>query len=576
MGKTKNRENFRNYISRNLLIGKKFDEIVENVLNSSNLTIQKSRPSTERSYGKSVKQSYNSQLANFNSIRLEKYQPIQYLKHARVSKSIKSNIQSSVISNIPSKIQSNVNSISHGSITSYSTCKSVQSNVVKCRKIHSATHIMMDNDANSIVAIDDISSEFSKENISKLTNTSYDPERFLKLAPPYSDIPLLNREVNAVKIYHYFVDFFESYYNISEDANPNSKWRESLNEKLLKNFTFIIPVLCKQVINVLQSEETIVTLEPNVIVFGDIHGNLNDLYYINTNIFMSNKYSQFKFVFLGDYVDRGSKSVEVMIFLFAIKLINPKRFILLRGNHEVIKVNKKYGFKKTIEQLFSNVYFSKKDVLHTFIYNSYNEAFNHLPLGALIRFKNRKGIFCCHGGVPNEQYNNHKPWTIEAINKLGSVYKPHDLVPRKHASNEQCALHELLWNDPLRDKQNNSFSKKFTHNRKRGGHCSKFSEEAANRFLNINHLRLLIRGHQFQCCKGRGYYSHFSDQILTVFSSSNYCYNNNATGYVIITDDYVHPLTLRFPDESKLYFYFNQSSNDKDDLRTINSSNHQH
>lgn len=568
MGKTKNvdRENIRNYISRNLLISRKFDEmIMENALNSNNkLTTQKSRPLAEHSYGKNDKQSNNS-LAYSSSIRLEKYQPIQYLKHIRLCKSSIQSGLTNIKSIIPSKIQSNING-SIGSVTSFNTCKSVQSSLVKCRKfIHSTTNIMLDNVASSLAAMDDISSELSKENISKLVNTSYDPERFLKPAPPYSDIPFLNREVNAMKIYHYFVDFFESYYNINDDCNPNSEWRECLNEKLLKNFTFIIPVLCKQVIGVLQSEETIVTLGPNVIVFGDIHGNLNDLHYINKNIFMSSKYSDFKFIFLGDYVDRGTKSVEVMIFLFTIKLINPKRFILLRGNHEVIKVNKKYGFKKTIEQLFSRIYFTKKDVFHTFIYNSYNEAFNHLPLGALIRFKNQKGIFCCHGGVPNEQYNNHKPWTVEAINKLGSIYKPHNLVPRRHASNEQCALHELLWNDPLRDEQNNSSSKKFTHNKKRGGHCSKFSEEAANRFLNINRLRLLIRGHQFQCCKGRGYYSHFSNQILTVFSSSNYCYNNNATGYVIITDDYVHPLTLRYPEESKLYFHFNQNLYEKDD-----------
>ncbi len=74
-----------------------------------------------------------------------------------------------------------------------------------------------------------------------------------------------------------------------------------------------------------------------ITVVGDIHGQYYDFEKILDLGGMPAKggeVAQNKYLFLGDYVDRGGFSVEVIILLYAFKLNFPNEVLLLRGNHE--------------------------------------------------------------------------------------------------------------------------------------------------------------------------------------------------------------------------------------------------
>lgn len=72
---------------------------------------------------------------------------------------------------------------------------------------------------------------------------------------------------------------------------------------------------------------TLIINDP-VTIIGDIHGQYYDLVKI---LELSQEES---LLFLGDFVDRGSYSVEVIIVVFILKINNPSNISILRGNHE--------------------------------------------------------------------------------------------------------------------------------------------------------------------------------------------------------------------------------------------------
>lgn len=89
-------------------------------------------------------------------------------------------------------------------------------------------------------------------------------------------------------------------------------------------------------------------------------------------------------LFLGDYVDRGLDSVEVIGFLFALKIQSPKQVTLLRGNHECRTMTEFFTFREECIRKYD-----------LDVYDMVMEAFDQLPIAAVVN----NDYFCMHGGI---------------------------------------------------------------------------------------------------------------------------------------------------------------------------------
>ena len=70
-----------------------------------------------------------------------------------------------------------------------------------------------------------------------------------------------------------------------------------------------------------------------LIVIGDTHGTIEIIEYV-FNTFGHPEDNSPIYVFNGDYVDRGSNSIENFLYIAALKVTYPNKIFMTRGNHE--------------------------------------------------------------------------------------------------------------------------------------------------------------------------------------------------------------------------------------------------
>ena len=129
-------------------------------------------------------------------------------------------------------------------------------------------------------------------------------------------------------------------------------------------------VLIKDLLNEAEnffSKQTsnVARIDGDIFVVGDIHGNIRDLIRI---LATASPPPNSRYLFLGDYVDRGDYSLESITLLLALAIKFPDHIILLRGNHEYDSVNATYGFMEQIIALYGQ----------SGVYESFNKVFSYL------------------------------------------------------------------------------------------------------------------------------------------------------------------------------------------------------
>uniref|UniRef100_A0A1I7UCE4 Serine/threonine-protein phosphatase n=1 Tax=Caenorhabditis tropicalis TaxID=1561998 RepID=A0A1I7UCE4_9PELO len=243
-------------------------------------------------------------------------------------------------------------------------------------------------------------------------------------------------------------------------------------------------------------------------ICGDIHGQYEDLLAL---LELNGWPPETKYLFLGDYVDRGPFSVEVISLLFAYQLLYPDKVFLLRGNHESRPVNMQYGFFLECRKRFS-----------TTLYDAYQMAFYCMPLCAVISDK----IICMHGGISED---------LVDLKQLDKVERPCDIP-------DIGVIADLTWADP-----DTSVQMYGESNRGAGRF---FGPEAVKKFLAMHNLELVVRAHQVVY---DGYQFFADRQLVTIFSAPFYCGTmDNAAAVMTVDEELVCSFTVMRPNLKKI------------------------
>ncbi|KUI67987.1 Serine/threonine-protein phosphatase SIT4 [Cytospora mali] len=202
-----------------------------------------------------------------------------------------------------------------------------------------------------------------------------------------------------------------------------------------------------------------------------------------------------RFVFLGDFVDRGYFSLETFTLLMCLKAKYPDRIVLVRGNHESRQITQVYGFYEECQTKYGNAS----------VWKACCQVFDFLVLAAIVDGT----VLCVHGGLSPE---------IRTIDQIRVVARAQEIP-------HEGAFCDLVWSDP-EDIDTWAVSPR--------GAGWLFGDKVATEFNHVNGLQTIARAHQLV---NEGYKFHFPEKsVVTVWSAPNYCYRCGNVASIMTVD----------------------------------------
>lgn len=330
-----------------------------------------------------------------------------------------------------------------------------------------------------------------------------------------------------------------------ETAKPSHVWAtDERHTNYMREMFTLLPALCAAATQALQNDDMLVKLEAPCYVLGDLHGNFRDLQYFSSNFWRTGlDICPADLLFLGDYVDRGPHSTELIAYLLALKVLYPRKVFLLRGNHELESVcgNTEYYGEGSFRSQLLNLAV-KCNCLNIFdeVWQSFMTCFEWMPLAATIDSK----IFCCHAGLPRALMLGDQSSDRTILERVQDLQRP--LREEQDIdADPDCVAMDILWADPASQRERgimgmHGLPPGFALNLDRGGDACVFGEEAVAEFKRQTGCDFILRAHQ---PPDKGIRYQAGAKVITVFSSSHYCGMNNSAALIVVSSDQLDIVT---------------------------------
>jgi len=268
----------------------------------------------------------------------------------------------------------------------------------------------------------------------------------------------------------------------------------------------LIRWLAEDCCRVLKAEPVCAHVSSPVKVFGDIHGQFRDLLLLLREYgypSLNGDIETVKYLFNGDWVDRGNKQIETVVLLFALKIVFPSRVFLVRGNHEFRQQNlamEDVGFHSACRHRFRSI--QSGDVVFAHVH----AAFEWLPLTAIVD----DCVLVLHGGIGDGNF---------CTGDLAMIPRPLQDIPWDSMEPVDELIRNILWSDPIDGDERMQLGVHGSPRDNYTGRISRFTPEITEEFCLRNRIKCIIRSHQFV---DDGYKIMHKGKMITVFSARNY------------------------------------------------------